>query len=57
VPAPEAEQGFGLKGSAMIVINPPWKLDEDITAFLPWLGKHLAPGLDNPTSLTWLSPN
>ncbi|MBN1616904.1 MAG: 23S rRNA (adenine(2030)-N(6))-methyltransferase RlmJ [Spirochaetales bacterium] len=57
VPAPEAEQGFGLKGSAMIVINPPWKLDEDITAFLPWLGKYLASGLDNPTSLTWLSPN
>lgn len=32
----------GLAGSGMFVINPPWQLDEEMDAALPWLTEHLA---------------
>ena len=32
-----------LNGSGMIVINPPWKLDTQLEATLPWLWKNLSP--------------
>jgi 23S rRNA (adenine2030-N6)-methyltransferase len=31
------ERGFGLLGSSMVVINPPFKLHETMAAVLPWL--------------------
>lgn len=33
-----------LNGCGLVVINPPWKLDESLAALLPWLAKVLAPG-------------
>jgi 23S rRNA (adenine2030-N6)-methyltransferase len=35
-------RGRGLAGSAMFVANPPWQLDEEIAAALPWLTERLA---------------
>jgi 23S rRNA (adenine2030-N6)-methyltransferase len=41
--APDA-RGGGLTGSAMLVVNPPWKLREEMQAALPWLARTL--GID-----------
>jgi 23S rRNA (adenine2030-N6)-methyltransferase len=38
--APDA-RGGGLTGSVMLVINPPWKLREELAAALPWLARTL----------------
>ncbi len=32
----------GLVGSGMFIVNPPWQLDEDLEAALPWLTERLA---------------
>jgi 23S rRNA (adenine2030-N6)-methyltransferase len=32
----------GLVGSGMFVVNPPWQLDEELDAALPWLAERLA---------------
>jgi len=32
----------GLVGSGVFVINPPWQLDDDLAAALPWLAERLA---------------
>ncbi len=32
----------GLTGSGMFVVNPPWQLDEELEAALPWLVERLA---------------
>jgi 23S rRNA (adenine2030-N6)-methyltransferase len=34
-------RGRGLTGSGMIVVNPPWKLREEIELALPWLARTL----------------
>ena len=36
------EQAFRLTGSGMIVINPPWKLEEGLRSVLPWLCERLS---------------
>lgn len=33
----DTAQALGLKGSGMLIVNPPWTLDREITAWLPWL--------------------
>jgi len=38
------DAGPGLKGSGVLVVNPPWKLDEEIGAALPWLAARLGDG-------------
>ncbi len=35
-------QGFGLAGSGVVVINPPWTLHAALQEALPWLSKRLA---------------
>jgi 23S rRNA (adenine2030-N6)-methyltransferase len=32
-----AADGYGLHGSGMFVINPPWTLHDSLQATLPWL--------------------
>lgn len=46
LPGDAPSQGFGLYGSGMIVVRPPWKLAEELSACLPWLASALeqAPG-------------
>ncbi|CCG41558.1 23S rRNA (adenine(2030)-N(6))-methyltransferase RlmJ [Magnetospirillum molischianum] len=34
---------FRLNGSGLVVVNPPWGLDRDLAALLPWLTSVLAP--------------
>ncbi len=41
VKAPAAD-GFGLHGSGIFVFNPPWKLDQEVRAVMPFLAKALA---------------
>ncbi|KAA0910945.1 23S rRNA (adenine(2030)-N(6))-methyltransferase RlmJ [Pusillimonas sp. ANT_WB101] len=36
-----AEDGFGLHGSGMFIVNPPWTLHAELEATLPWLVKTL----------------
>jgi 23S rRNA (adenine2030-N6)-methyltransferase len=38
----------GLTGSGMFVVNPPWQLDEELEAALPWLVERL--GVDDGAS-------
>jgi 23S rRNA (adenine2030-N6)-methyltransferase len=35
-------QGFGLSGSGMFILNPPWTLHATLEAVLPWLTQQLA---------------
>lgn len=35
-------RGGGLTGSGMFVVNPPWQLDDELQAALPWLVERLA---------------
>jgi 23S rRNA (adenine2030-N6)-methyltransferase len=39
--APESP-ALGLWGTAMVVVNPPWKLDEQLERLLPWLWQVLS---------------
>jgi 23S rRNA (adenine2030-N6)-methyltransferase len=41
-------RGGGLTGSGVFVINPPWQLDEELEAALPWLVERL--GVDDGAS-------
>jgi 23S rRNA (adenine2030-N6)-methyltransferase len=36
-----ASDGFGMFGSGMFVVNPPWVLPERLEAAMPWLVKAL----------------
>src|SRR5690606_18466826 len=37
-----SSDGFGLHGSGMFIVNPPWTLYGDLQAALPWLERKLA---------------
>ncbi len=45
---------FGMYGSGMIVLNPPWKLDEQLTELLPRLKDTLAQDKAADWKLEWL---
>jgi len=47
---------FRLNGCGMIVINPPWKLDETLQTLLPVLQKKLQQNFVGKTELRWLVP-
>ncbi len=36
------DQAFRLNGSALFVVNPPWKLDEKMSSALPWIWSKLS---------------
>ena len=44
----------GLNGSGVVLINPPWQLDEVLAATLPAVHRTLAPQGDHGTVLRWL---
>ncbi|MFC0180677.1 23S rRNA (adenine(2030)-N(6))-methyltransferase RlmJ [Thorsellia kenyensis] len=46
----------GMSASGMIVINPPWKLENQMKEILPWLTKVLAPDGHGHFSVEWLVP-
>ena len=47
---------LGLHGAGMIIINPPWKLDETLGRLLPELLQCLRVGDRSQTRLEWLAP-
>ena len=47
---------LGLHGCGMIVVNPPWKLDETLERLLPELRQRLRAGDHGQTRLEWLTP-
>lgn len=44
-----------LNGAGLVLINPPWKLDEALSTLLPWLARVLAPETGF-SRLDWLVP-
>jgi len=52
----DGEDAPGMFGSGMIVINPPWKLDQDMKVVLPWLVKILGRDERGDSSVRWLVP-
>ena len=46
---------LGLHGCGMIVINPPWRLDETLARLLPELLQRLRTGAQGQTRLEWLT--
>lgn len=49
-------QERGMTGSGMIVINPPWKLEQQMNDVLPWLRKQLAQSEKASSKVSWLVP-
>jgi 23S rRNA (adenine2030-N6)-methyltransferase len=52
----EAFKEGGLAGSGVIVVNAPWKLDEELALILPALGKRLGLGSWGSGRTEWLTP-
>lgn len=46
----------GDDGVGMIVINPPWKLEQQMSVALPWLHRVLVPEGIGHTSINWIAP-
>ncbi|ELY2795245.1 23S rRNA (adenine(2030)-N(6))-methyltransferase RlmJ [Cronobacter dublinensis] len=52
---PDSDQR-GMTASGMIVINPPWKLEQQMANVLPWLHQALVPAGTGHTTLKWVVP-
>ncbi len=48
------DSATGLNGCGMVVINPPWQLDEQLNVLLPWLYQVLAPKGAGGQRVEWL---
>jgi len=49
-----ADSDVGLNGSGMLLLNPPWKLDEELAATLPAVHRALAPDGAGGARVEWL---
>ncbi|HSG60819.1 MAG TPA: 23S rRNA (adenine(2030)-N(6))-methyltransferase RlmJ [Pseudomonadales bacterium] len=47
-------EGYGMTASGMIVVNPPWKLFEQLAELLPWLASQLEADEQAEQRLQWL---
>lgn len=52
---PDSDQ-HGMTASGMIVINPPWKLEQQMNSLLPWLHNVLVPSGHGHTLVKWVVP-
>jgi 23S rRNA (adenine2030-N6)-methyltransferase len=52
----EAFKGGGLAGSGMIIVNPPWTLDNDLRVLMPALSQRLGLGTWGHGTVDWLVP-
>ncbi|WP_036772380.1 23S rRNA (adenine(2030)-N(6))-methyltransferase RlmJ [Photorhabdus australis] len=52
---PDSDQR-GMTASGMIVINPPWKLEQQMKSVLPWLHQVLVPEGIGHTMVKWIVP-
>lgn len=50
-----AEAPFRLNGSGLLIINPPWQLDEQLGQVLPWLWETLAVDRQGGWRVEWLT--
>lgn len=48
------EVALGMNGSGMLLINPPWQLDEKLKRLLPWLSQQLDPEQHGYWNMEWL---
>lgn len=46
----------GMTASGMIVVNPPWKLEQQMIRLLPWLHQVLVPNAIGHTLVHWITP-
>jgi 23S rRNA (adenine2030-N6)-methyltransferase len=46
----------GLNGAGLLIVNPPWQLDERLAAALPWLQRRLAAAGRGRWRVSWLVP-
>jgi len=53
-PAGPGENAWGLYGSGMLIVNPPWKTDEQIAGCLPWIRDVLAVDSRASTEHGWI---
>lgn len=51
-----AEDPAVLSGSGLVLVNPPWQMDETLAGLLPWLAEVLAQGKGGGFRLDWLVP-
>ncbi len=51
----ESAGGFGLLGSGMLIVSPPWKLEEELSSILPWLAERFGENGQGISVLEWLS--
>jgi 23S rRNA (adenine2030-N6)-methyltransferase len=47
------DEAFRLNGSGVIVVNPPWRLDEQLREALPWLWEKLSPEGQGGWKVEW----
>ncbi len=47
--------GTGLSGSGLIIVNPPWRLKEEMDTLLPWLDQTLAANDGHGIRCDWLA--
>jgi 23S rRNA (adenine2030-N6)-methyltransferase len=52
---PEAP-AFRLNGCGMVLVNPPWQLDDILRQLLPWLKDRLGQDLAGQVTVNWLVP-
>ena len=52
---PDSDQR-GMTASGMIVISPPWKLEQQMNNVLPWLHKKLVPTGIGHATVSWIVP-
>jgi 23S rRNA (adenine2030-N6)-methyltransferase len=48
-----ADTPIGLRGSGLVIVNPPWQLDARLGELLPDLHRLLVPDPSGGTSVTW----
>jgi 23S rRNA (adenine2030-N6)-methyltransferase len=47
---------FRLNGCGMVLVNPPWQLDDSLRQLLPWLKDRLGQDLAGQATVDWLVP-
>ncbi|AEF53687.1 23S rRNA (adenine(2030)-N(6))-methyltransferase RlmJ [Marinomonas posidonica] len=52
----DTEKERGMAGSGMIIVNPPWTLEQDAKEFMPFLKKTLAEDQEANYQITWITP-
>ena len=52
-----AETRLGMNGCGMLILNTPWRLDEELAAVLPWLAMVLGENDTASGVLDWLVPD